>query len=292
MSNQRTLIKDTGSRLHALGIPLFGYYDHKSAESGLTVHDHGSCYEICYLEKGLQPYYIHSQGESNPKLYRLYGGEVFLTRPRECHSTGDFRQLRGRMYWLHLDADCPSLLGLSAESAALLKRSLAEIAHHVTRIPRAVGERFKEAFLLLYQPSEERVLRACQLIGLFLMELAAQSKKMDEQGATATVCEISIECMSFIDSNILSPELDVQLIADHLHYSRSYVMTTFRREIGMSVHEYILNKKIEYACELLETHSITETAFLLNFSSSQHFSRVFKSHTQMTPHAYKRSRSK
>jgi AraC-like DNA-binding protein len=123
------------------------------------------------------------------------------------------------------------------------------------------------------------------------MELSAQSKKMNEQDGGATVSAKSIECMSFIDNNILSPELDVQMICDHLHYSRSYVMTTFRREVGLSVHEYILNKKIEYACELLETHSITETAFLLNFSSSQHFSRVFKSHTQTTPRAYKRSHS-
>jgi AraC-like DNA-binding protein len=66
-------------------------------------------------------------------------------------------------------------------------------------------------------------------------------------------------------------------------------MTTFRREVGLSVHEYILNKKIEYACELLETHSITETAFLLNFSSSQHFSRVFKQHTGQTPGEFRKN---
>ena len=293
MSNQRTLIEDASSRLRELGIPLFGYYDHKSAEKGLNVHDHGSCYEICFLEKGMQPYYIHSKDGGDPMLYRLYGGEVFITSPHELHSTGDFHQLRGRMYWIHLNADCPSFLGLSAENVALLKRSLTEIDHRITRIPRAVGDRFKEAFMLLCQPSEERVFRACQLISLFLMELSAQSKQMGEQACdVSAVSAKSIECMSFIDKNILNPELNVQTICDHLHYSRSYVMTTFRREIGLSVHEYILNKKIEYACELLETYSITDTAFLLNFSSSQHFSRAFKNHTRMTPRAYKRSRSR
>ena len=293
MSNQRTLIKDTGSRLHALGIPLFGHYDHKSAENKLDVHDHGSHYEICYLEKGMQPYYIHSASTNDSQLYRLYGGEVFITYPHERHSTGDFHQLRGRMYWIHLDADCTSLLGLCPENIALLKSALAEIGHRIIRIPRAVSDRFKEAFMLLHQPSEERIFRACQLISLFLMELSAQSKKIGEQNlGSSAISEIGIECMSFIYSNILSPELDVQMIADHLHYSRSYVMTAFRREIGMSIHEYILNKKIEYACELLESHSITEIAFLLGFSSSQHFSRVFKNHTKATPRAYKLSRSK
>jgi len=66
-------------------------------------------------------------------------------------------------------------------------------------------------------------------------------------------------------------------------------MTTFRQVTGTSVHEYILNKKIEYAKELLKTHDITETAFILNFSSSQHFSKVFKSYTRVTPRNYKLS---
>ena len=98
--------------------------------------------------------------------------------------------------------------------------------------------------------------------------------------------------MSFIDNNILNPDLDVKMIAEHLNYSKAYTMTIFRNETGMSVHEYIMRRKIEYARDLLETHSITETAFMLNFSSSQHFSKVFKSHTLMTPRSYKLSRLK
>ena len=50
--------------------------------------------------------------------------------------------------------------------------------------------------------------------------------------------------------------------------------------------EYILNKRIELSLELLKTRTITETAFLLCFSSSQHFSRAFKDRTNMTPREY------
>jgi AraC-like DNA-binding protein len=290
MPNRRILIQNSCPQLFELGIPMFGFYDNTTSESKLDVHEHGNCYEICYLEKGMQPYYIHSQDSNEAQLYNLCGGEVFITFPHERHSTGNFNQLRGRMFWINIDVDHPFFLGLSQENIELIKNALNEIKVHIIRLPDSVTNLFKEAYTLFYQPNKANIFCACQLLSFFIMELCAQSQKADKIRLTCrSASEMSLECISFIKNNILNPELNVQMIADHLHYSRAYVMTTFRNETGISVHEYILNKKIDYAKELLKTHSITETAFILNFSSSQHFSKVFKSYTRMTPKSYKLS---
>ena len=191
------------------------------------------------------------------------------------------------MYWIHFDIDCPYLLGQTESSAALLKKALSGLKKRIIPISRSVSSRLTEAFILLTTPNEERMLRACNLLSLFILELAAQDAMLSDGRYTEGVLSAKgIETVSFIENNLLDPDLSVQMIADRLHYSRSYLMTTFRREIGMTLHEYILNKKIEYSKELLETNSITDTAFLLNFSSSQHFSRVFKERTNMTPREY------
>ena len=278
------------SQLAKLGITMFGYYDNKSVEPKICIHNHGSCYEICFLEKGMQPYYIHPCDKSEEtRMYRLYGGDLFITHPYELHSTGSFNQLRGRLYWINLDAESGTLLGLSDKNIAILKRTLSELDNHIVQIPRAVSNRFKEAFALLYQPSEEKIFRACQLISLFLMELSEHNKKINDKGFVEhTVSSKIIEAMSFIEANLLDPDLSVQTVADYLHYSRSFTMIMFRKETGTTIHEYIQNQKVEYACKLLENYSITETAHLLNFSSSQHFSKVFKDYMSMSPSEYKR----
>ena len=288
MANRRTMIHELCPQLYDVGVTYFGYYNNKTVDKRLSVHDHGSCYELCYLDKGMQPYYIHSgKGDSEAKQYRLYGGEVFITRPYERHSSGDFEQLRGCMYWINVDVSCPTLLGQTESNAALIRKALSGLTKRILPVPHSVSARLTEAFMLLATPNEERLFRACQLLCLFITELAAQDRMQSvERHSGRSLTAKGIEAVSFIDSNLLDPELGVQMIAEHLHYSRSYLMTVFRHEIGMTLHEYILSRKIEYSKELLETNSITDTAFLLNFSSSQHFSRVFKERTNLTPREY------
>lgn len=63
----------------------------------------------------------------------------------------------------------------------------------------------------------------------------------------------------------------------------------FRQEMNMTLHSFIMKRKIAQACELftLTTKSIEEIAFSTGFSDRYHFSRVFKSVTGLTPGQYK-----
>ena len=291
MSNARIVLDEYSKKYSNLGIDYFGYYYYKSPESVLEKHDHENSYEICYLESGMQPYYIHHKdNENETDMYRLYGGEVFTTYPHEVHSTGSFQELRGRLYWIQLNSRCKTLLGHSPERAQMLQNALESIDNHILRIPQSVGARLIEAFDLMTVLNDERIFRACELLTLFIFELADCNKTLNNRKSVYnTVSSKSIEAISFIQNHLLNPELDVNMVAEHLNYSRSYAMRIFKEEIGLPIHEYILRSKIDYACELLQMHSITETALLLNFSSSQHFSKIFKEFMGVTPTEYLKS---
>ena len=87
-------------------------------------------------------------------------------------------------------------------------------------------------------------------------------------------------------------EITLNDIAEAVHLSPIYLRELFISEMGMSPHNYILNKRIKKAKELLiiNLSSISEIATLSGFSSQSYFDYVFKKHTGMTPKQFRAQR--
>ena len=293
MGNVRTELQFKYPKLAEYGISWFGYYSNTEPCPSLEKHAHVNSYEICYLESGMQPYYIYSDS-GEEALYRLYGGEVFVTRPGEYHSTGHFGQLRGRLFWVQLDVSSESLLDCTEERADMLRNALRDIAgeRRILRLPPDIIQRLTEAYKRFKCGEPESDFCGCALLSLFILETAAFARGIgDESYRYGTVSQSVLRAVAYIHNNLLSPALSLDSVAEVMHYSRSYAAGEFRREIGLSVHEYILRAKAEYACDLLCEHTVTETALSLNFSSPQHFSKAFREHIGMTPTEYKKTAS-
>lgn len=77
-----------------------------------------------------------------------------------------------------------------------------------------------------------------------------------------------------------------------LGHSYSSLSTLFSEVDGQTIEKYLILQKIEKAKELLiyEELNISEIAYKLNYSSSQHLSRQFKDITGMTPSSFKKSK--
>lgn len=78
-------------------------------------------------------------------------------------------------------------------------------------------------------------------------------------------------------------------IAKATSLSSCYLSRLFAKETGLSIKDYILEKKIEKAQNLLKYSDSTsaEIAQFLSFSSQSHFISTFKRLTGMTPKKYK-----
>lgn len=83
----------------------------------------------------------------------------------------------------------------------------------------------------------------------------------------------------------------VQYLSEQLHLSASYLSDILRSLTGQNAQQHIHNKLIEKAKEKLSTTSlsVSEVAYELGFEHPQSFSKLFKTKTQLSPLAFKRS---
>ena len=71
--------------------------------------------------------------------------------------------------------------------------------------------------------------------------------------------------------------LKVKELASHFNISESKLGTLFKTELGSTVQDYIIERKIEEAKLMLKSNVTTnEAAYTLGFADASHFSRVFK----------------
>ena len=74
--------------------------------------------------------------------------------------------------------------------------------------------------------------------------------------------------------------------------SRNYFCYLFKREVGVSVWNYLTQLRMERAKKLLEETDLRsyEIAFQVGYDNPSYFSRIFKKYEQMTPNEYRENR--
>lgn len=95
-------------------------------------------------------------------------------------------------------------------------------------------------------------------------------------------------CISYIHKNIYN-SISLESICNHLNFNSSYISRYFRKEVGVTISEFILKEKVEEAKRLLlsSDYSILEISVLLNFNDQSYFTKIFKRFTKTTPKKYR-----
>lgn len=88
----------------------------------------------------------------------------------------------------------------------------------------------------------------------------------------------------------LQEQFTVDDVAQAVGLSRSYLSVLFKREVCMSVSDYVRSKRIEAAENMLKfsDFSLQDISDYLAFNSQSHFISVFRQHTGMTPGVYRK----
>ncbi len=96
------------------------------------------------------------------------------------------------------------------------------------------------------------------------------------------------ECCDYITMN-LHRKISIEELASLTGYTDYYLSRKFKKELGMSINEYIRKAKIDHAKMLLTSTQkrIQEISEELNFSSRSYFSDTFQKETGMSPRAYR-----
>ena len=112
--------------------------------------------------------------------------------------------------------------------------------------------------------------------------------KMVLQKKSSILSKPVVQCVDYIYSHI-KERITVAVLAEYTGLSESYLSRVFKQNLGISISDYIREKKIEKATHLLRysDKSITDIANYLSFSSQSHFIQTFENFTGMTPKKYR-----
>ena len=95
--------------------------------------------------------------------------------------------------------------------------------------------------------------------------------------------------IDYIEENFLEKKIPNEMLSVKCNISESYFKRLFKEKFGISSCRYIIQLKINYACDLLQysEYSITQISEICGYDNVYYFSRQFKIYTGITPKEFK-----
>ena len=97
-----------------------------------------------------------------------------------------------------------------------------------------------------------------------------------------------VECIDYIYEH-LHTRITIDALATHVELNPSYLSRLFKKEVGISISNYIQNQKIATAKNMLiySDYSLSQISSTLAFPSQSYFAEIFKKKTGLTPSEYR-----
>ncbi|MBQ9920000.1 MAG: helix-turn-helix domain-containing protein [Clostridia bacterium] len=91
--------------------------------------------------------------------------------------------------------------------------------------------------------------------------------------------------------NHLTENINNEDIANYMNFNISYLNRVFKKYTKMTIHAFLLERRLELAMEKLktETTSVSEIALSSGFTDIPHFTKIFKKYVGKTPSEYRSS---
>ena len=141
---------------------------------------------------------------------------------------------------------------------------------------------------ILYHPAlKNQPPKISSMLYEMLMRLCAH---VESEG---TYGPVEQHILKYIDDNI-SRRLSLAEISASFGYHPAYFSSRFAKNMGVTFSKYVMQRKMNHACHLLETTtwSVDHIAHELGFCDISHFIQRFKTSQGMTPRAYRQRSNK
>lgn len=96
------------------------------------------------------------------------------------------------------------------------------------------------------------------------------------------------QCIDYIYYH-LHDKFTVKTLAEQMNLNPNYLSTLFKKEIGMPIRDYIIDKRLTSAAYLLQytDMSCSDIAYTLAFGSQSHFTQMFRQKFGVAPKRYR-----
>ena len=182
-------------------------------------------------------------------------------------------------YWVHLDG-----AGVAAMEPLLLP------GKKLTPV-QLTGVKMQEYFEMLLGQMERSTVDSMVTTGLALHEmLALCARGILAQAEATSTRQVILQAAETLRKNYQQELCLADLLAE-AHMSKSYFLRLFRRYMGTTPYNYLVNFRITQAKELLvlTDHSVSEIAQKVGFGDASNFSTRFAKATGQSPLQYRKS---
>lgn len=250
----------------------FGYYEHAQGHQiSRQTHD-DNLLLFCVDGKGLLT--------TDNANYDVHAGDCLLLPKNLKHSYKANIQSPWTIYWAHFDGtlidEYLQLLNVSEEN---LRYRVNNIVDYENLFRTLLSMRH-----LSYQPNA--FINASCIVQRLLVELSVQYPK---RGRNKTLSDF--EQIDFYFQENIARTLTLDDMAMAFGLSKFYFAKKFQKIIGVSPVRYFSEKKVQYACKLLDSgdQSIKGIAKRLGYEDAYYFSRLFKNIMGLSPQQYRNS---
>ena len=209
-------------------------------------------------------------------FYRAVAAGVIEVVQENC-SQGAFEKLKGAGR-------------LSDDPLRNLRYHFVVTAAMLTRFCTEGGMAMEEAFGLsdFYIQKMDRCTNLAEIVMLhdkMSLDYAGRMRLLKKHAASSKQVA---EAIDYIYVHILE-RITVNDLASAIRVSPTHLSRIFKQETGVSVSEYIRQRKIDLAKNLLRfsDHDLADIANMLSYSSQSHFIQHFHSQVGMTPKTYR-----
>ncbi|MDD3049337.1 MAG: AraC family transcriptional regulator [Bacilli bacterium] len=131
------------------------------------------------------------------------------------------------------------------------------------------------------------------LLEILILNIIRRTKKKIQIKATKKVTK---ECR-FIEQYIndhFAEDITLQKLSDLTYLNKYYIVHVFKKYKGLSPINYLIERRMLEAKNLLETtnYSVSKISDIIGFSSQSYFSQTFKKEMEMTPNQYRKRMEK
>ena len=264
-------------------------YEKQGAPLGALAFHYHNFYEILYVLEGEYSSLVED------KCYRMKKGD-FLLIDQNCMHRYQYDEEKhdsSRRIILWISAQMLSSLGNEGTDLAACFRKKESCAYH---FPIYYEELLQGYLLKLVMTKmqesvdpEMKKLMDKGLLTLFFTYLNVLCEKKEYQFAEGgLVRDPMVEQVSeYIDAH-LTEKITVDMLAEQAHMSKYYFLRKFKENTGMTVHTFLINKRLIEACEALKRGaSVTESFQVSGFSDYSSFLRNFRETYGVSPGKYR-----
>lgn len=230
----------------------------------------------------------HFDIEVENERYRVSAGEsiIIASGARHCLFPGDASSIR-----IAILCNAESIFSRMAFEED--KSRFSKIARHSTKWPKETEKKVGHSIALMRdeffarEPGWMEVIYS-QLLNILTMAIREMPDARSVADSPLKVSALR-RTLEYLAKNYME-NISLKTCAEELGYNEAYLSSMFKRRTGTSLHNYILDLRINQAEWLLKNEDITiaEVAEKSGFASVKTFHRQFQQKYNMSPGAYRK----